>query len=98
MKSLLQSDESSASEVITYLKQLSPSGIELEFLTLNEEEDCQRMLQVFIQTVKQATDFDFVMALINNFLMNQNDIIVNEPKLVKSMGDLNIYRRSFLRL
>ena len=57
------------------------------------------MLQVFIQTVKQATDFDFVMALINNFLMNQNDIIVNEPKLVKSMADLNtITKQKFAKV
>ena len=87
LKSLLDG-EAKAKDVIDYLKSLSPSGVELEFISLGSfefgtdpAESVGKMLKVFESAVKTSSDFDFVQAMLNNFLKNHQEIIVNEEKL-----------------
>ena len=41
------------------------------------------MLKVFETSVCTSSDFDFVQAMLNNFLKNHQEIIVNEPELAE---------------
>jgi len=89
--------------IIEYLKTLSPSGVELEFLSLasfdfskdrqleNPNELLLRMLNVLHGAVKSNKDCDFVQALLNNFLQNHHDLIVNDEKLSELLSNVKAY-------
>ena len=122
-----------ALDVISYLKTLSPSGIELEFMSLASFEfddtvkgrgeklinptelvspisslftlfsiplyyyffannflfQIKRMLSVLIHALGTCSDFDFVQALLNNFLKNHSDAIIEEEELSDMLALVN---------
>jgi hypothetical protein len=81
--------DNTAKEIIDYLKSISPSGVELEFLTLGATEDLTKMMEIFMTVIENEKEFDFTMALLNNFLNNHNDLIILEECLTKQMSALN---------
>ena len=81
----------SVKEVLAYLKTLSPSGIELEFISLasfdfkEESNHLELMLNTFLKLVETNSDCDFVQALLNNFLKNHHELITESESLTKIM-------------
>ena len=78
---MLQEHKSTDHEpIIEYLKTLSPSGIELEFLSLasfdfskdrqleQPNELLLRMLNTLLAAIRSNKECDFVQAMLNNFL------------------------------
>lgn len=90
---------SNEKDVVEYLKTLSPSGIEIEFISLSSFEIeavkkegenlvspnkmISKMLSVFLKLVQGNSDVDFVQALLNNFLKLHNDIIIDDLELTE---------------
>ena len=88
-------DKSSPEEVIKYLKTLSPSGVELEFISLSAIDyrdksldveksmniHIQNMLECFIGALKKQKDCDFVQACLNNFLKLHLELIQDDEIL-----------------
>ena len=93
-------NQASAKEVIEYLKSLSPSGIELEFISLasfdfddkrqlsNPNQSLIKMLEVFRDCLGRNQEVDFVQALLHNFFTNHYDVIVQDEELVEKVGQL----------
>ena len=48
------------------------------------------MLKVFETAVRTSADFDFVQAMLNNFLKNHQEIIVNEPELSEILKRIQV--------
>lgn len=79
LKALLKEGATSAS-IMQYLKTISASGVELEFISLSSFDFDQtktleypnqmllQMLQVFMAEIESNRDSDFVQACLNNFL------------------------------
>jgi hypothetical protein len=92
---MLTEDKVNSKDVIDYLKTITPSGIELEFISLatfeldsskqlNDPNACLiKMLEVFIECLTRNQDVDFVQAMLNNFLTNHHEIITQEVELVQ---------------
>jgi 3-dehydroquinate dehydratase len=93
---MVSEGNATAFEVIEYLKTLSPSGVELEFISLasfeftgldsgkqlsNPNLLLTKMLQIFDEVVKANREADFVHALLNNFLQSHHDIIIEDQDL-----------------
>jgi hypothetical protein len=94
--------------VIEYLKTLSPSGVELEFISLataefDEAKKLQdpnthllKMLEVFEHCIGRNMESDFVQAMLNNFLSNHHEIIVEETVLSSKVEQINrVTQRKF---
>ena len=73
--------------ILDHLKSLSPSGLELEFLSLStfdldaksEATNCvSLMLTFFLELTRRKQDTDFIQALLNCFLKTHYDVIMNE--------------------
>ena len=74
--------------ILDHLKSLSPSGLELEFLSLstfdldNKSEEATNcvslMLTFFLELTRRKQDTDFIQALLNCFLKTHYDAIMNE--------------------
>ena len=76
--------------ILDYLKTLSPSGVELEFLSLSTFDlDAKSrsgdplnyvslMLTFFLEYTRRKQDTDFVQAMLNCFLKTQYDAIMQE--------------------
>ena len=100
----MKNKDSKWSEVISYLKTLTPSGIELEFISLasfdldkNAEEGSSlqspnsillAMLNILLQAIESNQDSDFVQAMLNNFLSNHYDIIVQDDELSALLSNI----------
>ena len=100
----MKNKDSKWSEVISYLKTLTPSGIELEFISLasfdldkNAEEGSSlqspnsillAMLNILLQAIESNQDSDFVQAMLNNFLSNHYDIIVQDDELSTLLSNI----------
>lgn len=79
LKALLKEGATSAS-IMQYLKTISASGVELEFISLSSfdfdhtktleypNQMLLQMLQVFMAEIESNRDSDFVQACLNNFL------------------------------
>ena len=92
---MLKDENITYKHVIDYLKSLSPSGVELEFISLSAMDyskkdidieksmnvHIQNMLEVFEQALMRHTDSDFVHACLNNFLKTHYEIIVEDSIL-----------------
>lgn len=99
------SENAKTKEVFDYLKNLSPSGVELEFLTLANFEfgdnpndsvsisiltlQIVKMLKHFSVGIKTLSDFDFLQALLNNFLKNHAEALMSDHTLTKALGEVN---------
>ena len=89
--------KSTFDEIISYLKTLSPSGVELEFISLASIEvgkdpnemvsitflinycfQICKMLEIFEKAVQSNRDCDFVQAMLNNFIKNHSEIIMED--------------------
>jgi hypothetical protein len=85
------------------LKTLTPSGIELEFISLasfdidkNAEGSAlqgpnsilMKMLNILHQAIQANQDSDFVQAMLNNFLQNHYDIIVQDDELSALLSEI----------
>jgi hypothetical protein len=73
--------------ILDHLKSLSPSGLELEFLSLStfdldaksEVTNCvSLMLTFFLELTRRKQDTDFIQALLNCFLKTHYDAIMSE--------------------
>ena len=90
MKSLLKDPATPLHHILDHLKSLSPSGVELEFLSLSTfdldaktpEGDrlnyVSLMLTFFLEYTRRKQDTDFVQAMLNCFLKTHFDAIMNE--------------------
>jgi len=69
--------------VFDYLKTLSPSAIELEFISLSDfdVEDIRSMLLIFRGALEMNGDQDFIHACLNNFLKSHHEAIVENSEL-----------------
>ncbi len=85
MKKLLGKADSNA--INDYLKTLSPSGIELELLSLstfdldNKSEPINYisvMLDFFLEQIRRKVDTDFTQFILNCFLKTHYDAIMQE--------------------
>lgn len=47
------------------------------------------MAEVLVSALDSCKDFDFVQALLNNFLKNHSDFIIEEPELAAMLCDIN---------
>jgi len=82
-------------DVFEYLKTLSPSAIELEFMSLSTirpgaikmNGDLLKMLSKFKIAIKKNQDTDFVQACLNNFLKLHQDTIVEDEELSSLLED-----------
>lgn len=108
LRDLLASEETQPRDVIEYLKTLSPSGVELEFISLataefDEAKKLQdpnthllKMLEVFEHCIGRNMESDFVQAMLNNFLSNHHEIIVEETVLSSKVEQINrVTQRKF---
>jgi len=70
---------------LEYLKSLSPSAIELEFLGLTAGDISNKrlklMLKFFLKFVTYKTEVDFIQALLNCFLKCHADILIEDSSL-----------------
>ena len=92
------------------MKTLSPSGIELELISLasfeidttskqNPNFLLEQMLQTFFEAIDSNSETDFVQALLNNFLQNHNDLIIADDELSNLLSDIkNKLQIKFKRL
>ena len=95
-------------DIFAYLKSLSPSGVELEFLTLANFEfgdadpndnvsnthlltnvQITKMLRHFSAAIKTMSDFDFLQALLNNFLKNHAETLMSDAQLSEALRDVS---------
>jgi len=49
----------------------------------------ERMMLVLIKALETAKDFDFVQALLNNFLKNHSDAIIDDEVLTERLNEIN---------
>lgn len=86
LKDMLFSTEKDwAQKIVIYMKTLSPSGVELELLTLNilsigqtehsAKQLVARFLEALSEVMKSGREFDFVQALLNCCLKTHIDLI-----------------------
>ena len=47
------------------------------------------MMQVLLHSLDTCKDFDFVQALLNNFLKNHSDMIIEEEELAAILDQIN---------
>lgn len=90
LKSLLRQPRPNIQQINDYLKSLSPSGIELEFLSLstfdldNKSADgvplnyVLLMLNFFHDMIRSKQDSDFTQSMLNCFLKTHYDAIMHE--------------------
>lgn len=110
---MLQHDKPKWEDILAYMKTLSPSGIELELISLSSFEIdrtketklqspnmlLERMLDVFSAAVRSNTDSDFVQAILNNFLQNHYDLIVQDDDLSAQLSEVRcLINNKFERL
>lgn len=110
---MLQQDKPKWEDIVAYMKTLSPSGIELELISLSSFEIdktketklqspnmlLERMLGVFSAAVRSNTDSDFVQAILNNFLQNHYDLIVQDDDLSAQLSEVrSLINNKFERL
>ena len=90
--------------IFEYLKTLSPSGVELELISLASFEFekgpnssalqpnaiLEKMMQIFVDAVEANTDCDFVQAVLNNFLKNHYDVIVEDTDLGNMLNEIKV--------
>jgi len=87
-------------QILEYLKSLSPSGVELEFISLSSytfdktqeggkaRSGLEDMLKTLVSLVDENKEVDFVQALLNNFLSHYHETIVAEVELVQMVRRL----------
>ena len=91
LKSLLRDTSTPLPVILDYLKSLSPSGVELQFLSLSTFDlDTKTasggdavnyvslMLTFFLEYTLRKQDTDFVQAMLNCFLKSHYDAIMQE--------------------
>ena len=49
----------------------------------------ERMMKVLLKSIERSLDFDFVQALLNNFLKDHQDIIIEDEELTELMVEMN---------
>ena len=47
------------------------------------------MMHVLLQALETGKDFDFLQALLNNFLKNHSDAIIDDEELTESLMEIN---------
>jgi len=76
-----------------YLKTLSPSGVELEFLSLStfdldsKDEDplLSLMLDFFLAQVTHKVDTDFTQAMLNCFLKAHYEVLLEDDEMMEKV-------------
>ena len=92
MKKLLKNGDHS--KLNDYLKTLSPSGIELEFLSLgnfeiaDKDTNLELMFEYFLQQVKRKVDSDFNQSLLNCFLKTHYDVIIEDEDMMAKVAEI----------
>jgi len=102
LKGLLGSGDSPTSEqaqkVIEYMKNLTPSGVELEILTLanfdfaegvEPSEMIGRFFAVLERRVTDKQDSEYIQALLNCTLKTHNDVILEDRELLRRAGEVS---------
>ena len=88
--SLLGKDQK-VHDVMEYMKGLTPSGVELEIMTLatfnfGQDEELNAMIHHFLDvidsTIAAKKDADYTQALLNCVLKTHSDVILEDKKLL----------------
>ncbi len=90
LKELLK-NKAEPKAIIEFLKELSPSGIELEILSLStfdlkEKVDyLELMLGILLQCTEDKNNFDFVQSILACFLKTHQELILGDSKMMEQL-------------